>query len=184
MLIVVLGPDGSGKTTLAKSLADNIDGLSYIYFGNNIENRKYIYFNNFLKIKKYGFFNTLLKYIFLLINDFHYYNMSKKKHFISDRCPIDKLLGSKLNQDKGRYLYHKIIQSFMKKPDFIIFLYGDPIILYNRKKEIPINTIEYHINFYREYLSTSGINNIEIDTIKNDIENTFKISYTIIKELI
>ena len=40
MLITILGPDGTGKTTLAKQLADDISNLEYIYFGNNIESRK------------------------------------------------------------------------------------------------------------------------------------------------
>ena len=43
MLITVLGPDGTGKTTLANKLAEAYDNLEYIYFGNNIESRKYKY---------------------------------------------------------------------------------------------------------------------------------------------
>ena len=43
MLITILGPDGTGKTTLAKALSEQIDGLDYVYFGYNNESRNYKY---------------------------------------------------------------------------------------------------------------------------------------------
>ena len=78
MLITVLGPDGTGKTTLANKLAEGYNNLEYIYFGNNIESRKYKYFNSFLYSQKSGKWNTFLKYIFIFINDFYYFNLSQK----------------------------------------------------------------------------------------------------------
>ena len=59
MLITVLGPDGTGKTTLANKLAEAYDNLEYIYFGNNIESRQYKYFSRFLYSQKSG--NCILK---------------------------------------------------------------------------------------------------------------------------
>ena len=48
MLITILGPDGTGKTTLAKLIAEKYFNIDYIYFGNNLESRKYKFFSNFL----------------------------------------------------------------------------------------------------------------------------------------
>ena len=44
MLITILGPDGTGKTTLAKLIAEKYFNIDYIYFGNNLESRKYKFF--------------------------------------------------------------------------------------------------------------------------------------------
>jgi len=184
MLIAVLGPDGSGKTTLSLSLAEKFDNLSYIYFGNNLESRKYVYFDKFLRKNKKGKIYTLLKYVFILINDFHYYKISKERHFIADRCPIDKLLGAKITNKRSRYFYHRITQFFMPKPDIIIFLHGDSNLLYERKKEISKEIIDLYINFYKQYLTSNNINNINIDTTKNNFEETLEICYSFLKKIV
>ena len=61
MLITILGPDGTGKTTLAKLIAEKYFNIDYIYFGNNLESRKYKFFSNFLYANQKGKVNTFLK---------------------------------------------------------------------------------------------------------------------------
>ena len=51
MLVTILGPDGTGKTTLARALAEKIDGLDYVYFGYNKEISDYQFFNSFVKLE-------------------------------------------------------------------------------------------------------------------------------------
>ena len=51
MLVTILGPDGTGKTTLARLLAEKIESLDYVYFGYNKESRQYKYFDVFLSAK-------------------------------------------------------------------------------------------------------------------------------------
>ena len=50
MLITILGPDGTGKTTLANALSEKIDRLEYLYFGGSNESRKYRFFESFIKL--------------------------------------------------------------------------------------------------------------------------------------
>ena len=38
-IIALIGNLGTGKTTLAKALSENIDGLDYVYFGYNKESK-------------------------------------------------------------------------------------------------------------------------------------------------
>jgi thymidylate kinase len=184
MLITVLGPDGTGKTTLANKLAQDYNNLEYIYFGSNIESRKYKYFSSFLYSQKSGKWNTFLKYIFIFINDFYYFNLSKKKHLISDRCPIDKYVGSMVYMDKHRNLYHKLTLKLFPNPDLIILLEGDPEIIYSRKKEIPSDAILKYIRLYKKYIQSNRIKSLIIDTTKYGIEETYDLAYVKINALL
>ena len=51
MLVTILGPDGTGKTTLARALAEKTDGLEYMYFGYNKDSRDYQFFDSFVKLE-------------------------------------------------------------------------------------------------------------------------------------
>jgi len=176
MLITILGPDGTGKTTLAKQLAKDICNLDYIYFGNNIENRKYKYFSSFLNAQKSGKLNTLLKYFFIFINDFYYYNLAKKKNVISDRCPIDKYISTIIKEDKYRNLFHKFTLKLFPNPSFVILLEGDSEIIFRRKEEISISIIDKYMLLYRHYLAENNVDFYSIDTSVNGIEETLKIA--------
>jgi len=184
MLITVLGPDGTGKTTLANKLAEGYNNLEYIYFGNNIENRKYKYFSSFLNSQKSGKWNTFLKYIFIFINDFYYFKLSQKKNLISDRCPIDKYVGSIIYKDKFRNLFYKYSLKLFPNPDFIILLEGDSKIIYLRKKEISSVIISKYISLYKKYIKSNSIKFFTIDTTKNNIEETYDLANEIINELL
>ncbi len=184
MLITVVGPDGTGKTTLAKKLALVNNNLEYVYFGNNIDSRKYKYFSSFLNSQKSGKWNTFLKYIFIFINDFHYFNLSQKKHLITDRCPIDKYVGSIVYKDKIRNLIHKFSLKLYPNPDFIILLEGNPEIIYLRKKEISSDVISKYIFLYKNYIKSNSIKYLTIDTVKYSIEETYDFAHLKINELL
>jgi thymidylate kinase len=176
MLITILGPDGTGKTTLAKLIAEKYSNIDYIYFGNNLENRKYKFFSNFLYANRNGKINTLLKYIFIFINDFYYFHLAKNNHIISDRCPIDKYIGSGIKKDKTRMHYHWLTLKLFPNPDYVILLQGDPAILYLRKKEIPKSVIISYMSLYEKYIKSRKINFSSIDTTKNGIQATLDIA--------
>ena len=176
MLITVLGPDGTGKTTLAKLIAERYSNIEYIYFGNNIESRKYKYFSKFLYSQKSGKLNTLLKYFFIFINDLYYYKLARNKHIISDRCPIDKYLGASIKEDRYRKLFHKFTLYLFPKPNFVILLEGDSDILFQRKKEISIPIINRYMLLYREYLTNNNLDFFSIDTTINGIEDTLDLA--------
>jgi thymidylate kinase len=176
MLITILGPDGTGKTTLAKKLAEDISNLEYIYFGNNIKSRKYKYFGNFLYAQKSGKLNTLLKYFFIFINDFHYYYLARKKNIISDRCPIDKFISTIIKEDNYRNLFHKFTLKLFPNPTFVILLEGDSEIIFHRKEEISISILDKYMLLYRHYLIENNVDFYSIDTSVNGIEETLKIA--------
>ena len=176
MLITVLGPDGTGKTTLAKLIEERYSNIEYIYFGNNIESRKYKYFSKFLYSQKSGKLNTLLKYFFIFINDLYYYRLARNKHVISDRCPIDKYIGTIIKKDKYRNLFHKFTLKLFPNPDYVILLQGDPAVLYKRKEEISESKIISYISLYEKYIQSRNINFLVIDTTKNNIQQTLSLA--------
>jgi thymidylate kinase len=184
MLITILGPDGTGKTTLAKQLADDISNLEYIYFGNNIESRKYKYFSSFLYSQKSGKWNVFLKYIFIFINDLYYFRLARKKNLISDRCPIDKYVGTIIFKDKFRNLFHKYSLKLLPNPDFVILLEGDPEVIYLRKEEISSDAISNYIDLYKKYIKSNSIKSCTIDTTKYNIEETYNLSSIKIEALL
>tara|TARA_B110001450_G_scaffold168828_1_gene157411 strand:- start:1184 stop:1747 length:564 start_codon:yes stop_codon:yes gene_type:complete len=184
MLITVLGPDGTGKTTLANKLAEAYDNLEYIYFGNNIESRQYKYFSRFLYSQKSGKLNIFLKYIFIFINDLYYFRLARKKHLISDRCPIDKYVGTIIFKDKFRNLFHKYSLKLLPNPDFVILLEGDPEVIYLRKKEISSDAISNYIDLYKIYIKSNSIKSYTIDTTKYNIKETYDLATIKIETLL
>lgn len=175
MLVTILGPDGTGKTTLAKALADKTDGLDYVYFGGSNESRKYRIFERFIKSELNNIFLRVVRKVLRVINDFDIYYQAKKNHIISDRCPIDNYIITKIQDRKIRHYYY-VILLFSPNPDLVILLNGDAEIIFKRKEELSVNEIRKYIKCYQEYLNNKQINYCMIDTVENDIENTLRIA--------
>ena len=175
MLVTILGPDGTGKTTLARTLAEKIDGLGYMYFGGSNESRKYRFFEGFIKSDLSNIFLRVIRKALRVINDFDVYYQAKKNHIISDRCPIDNYIITKIQDRKIRYYYYLILL-LSPNPDFVILLNGNAEIIYKRKEELSVNDIRKYIKYYQEYLNNKQINYCMIDTVENDIENTLRIA--------
>jgi len=175
MLITILGPDGTGKTTLAKELADKTDGLDYVYFGGSNESRRYRIFERFIKSDLNNIFLRIIRKVLRVINDLYVFQMAKKSNIISDRCPIDNYIITKIQGRKIRHYYYLILL-FSPNPDLVILLNGDAEIIFKRKEELSVNEIRKYIKYYQEYLNNKQINYCMIDTVENDIESTLRIA--------
>lgn len=181
MLITILGPDGTGKTTLAKTLAENIDGLDYVYFGYNKESRDYQFFDSFVKSEPRNMLKRVIRKGVRFINDLYVFKAAKKNHIISDRCPIDSYVNTKIQGRKLRY-YYLLLLKIYPSPNYVILLEGDSKTIYNRKKEISEQHIKSAIKYYKEYLLTNKISHFVIDTTKNDIKSTYNIAIGKLKQ--
>ena len=181
MLFTILGPDGTGKTTLAKALSEKIDGLDYVYFGYNNESRKYKYCNSFMKSEPKSLLKRIIKKGLRFINDIAIFNSAKRSHVISDRCPIDSYINTKVQGRSLRY-YYALLLRISPNPNYIILLEGDSKVIYNRKKEISEFQISSVIKYYKKYLTKNNIPHLVIDTVKNDINSTFNLAMNALKE--
>lgn len=180
MLVCIMGPDGTGKTTLAKKMSEEIDDLEYIYFGGNKDQRKFVWFKEYLKKERKGWLRTLFKYFLVFINDYAYFMQAKKKHMIADRSPIDKMIGSKMNGKKWRYIYHSIVLRLLPSPDLIILLDGDVDVIYERKREISREKILEYWSLYKSYFTKRRLAYIVIDSTVNDVD---QVAHLAIQEL-
>jgi len=156
--IVLMGPDGSGKSTIATHLQTNLSPVfrktSTFHWRPNVFNKKdnKVAVGNPHAYESRGKFHSFLKLLYYVIDYLIGYYVKilpakiKSTLIIFDRYYYDFLM------DKTRYrmdVPEWLIKIFIKvipTPDIVFFLEGDPKILYERKKEIDVDEIKAQIH--------------------------------------
>jgi len=164
----MLGPDGAGKSTIVKELNKTLQfNLCYLGYG---ESRTY-YFPKIINKLGNDKISRVVNRFLLTLDD--YVTGFKNIIFshvgtIIDRYPSDNIVNTILDNRKS-INYHKFCFKFYPKADIFVLLVGDPNVLYERKKEIPIERIERYIETYKKILIDYNVNYIVIDTTKATI---------------
>lgn len=174
VFVVLLGPDGSGKSTIADRVLKNIGGgfrrKRHFHWrpgvlprlgggrGKGGEKRKAQDVMPSLEYK-YGVFVSLVRYTYYLM-DFIIggslgIGLLKRKTTVvlAERYYYDYFV------HPARYAFRLPMWVFrlgflvVRKPDLLILLDNDPETIWSRKKELPLEEIKRQIRLYREIVS-------------------------------
>ena len=176
MLITVLGPDGSGKTTLAKKIEQQFYGVAYEYYGYNRESRKYRFFAGFINADLNNKILRLLRKIIVYFNDLDLALSTRNRVVVSDRHPIDGYIGSTIYNKKILNRYAQITLLLLPVPNFVVLLGGDPCEIHKRKQDLSVDLIAKANKIYADFLTRKGIHFVSIDTIENDSDAVLDIA--------
>ena len=180
-IIVFLGVDGSGKSTIIKSLVKNNKNFETIHLVPRLFLNKY---NKVIKPhnkKKRGKLFSFLKMIYWILSYylFEIVNINKDKTFLFDRHIYDVIVDPlRYRFSLSKKLTLKII-SLTRKPDIIILMTGDPKKIYLRKKEVKLNDLTIlnnrYINFIKQFENKIILNSLgNLKTNEKKILNIFK----------
>lgn len=163
--VCFLGPDGSGKSTLIEmvykdlKLASSNTNITHlkplIFFKSRSESRGVVTEPHAKKER--GFWASNLKIILWFI-ELWIDKCKLKKNYrlnIYDRSFVDILVDPKRYRFKGSILLLKMLFNFIPKFDQYIVLTGDPEVIYNRKKEVPLEETKRQVESYQN-LSKMG----------------------------
>lgn len=168
--ICIIGPDGSGKTTINRKL-ENILQINAFYLGYG-EQRTYMFSWSRCFGRPVGF--SWLERLGITFDDsiklFRILTLSKKM-VILDRFPSDNIVNTLIDR-RMTFYFHYLIFMILPKPDLFILLHGDERILAQRKGEISRHRIKLFIIAYKLVLRRAGIKYLEVDTTKTDINKS------------
>ena len=183
MLVVFLGPDGSGKSTIIERLY-NLDKNKYtsIYLGHQddyrIKKRRLITFNSYIErvfFQKYSnstlrgravrLISIMLRYFNALKSLIDFIAQHEDRIVLIDRYPYDYFLrepninGGKFQQILFYYLF--------PRPELVVLLEGDPILINKRKAELTPIEITSAIARYKSFILERNIPAIFLNTTDN-----------------
>jgi thymidylate kinase len=161
--IALLGPDGAGKTTIAKKLLQLPFDSKYVYMGrdqfiipiqkirNRWEKKEGAWKGKRYLLKEilvycHRFIELYLRYLFRALPFY-----KRGYLIIYDRYLYDLFVGKGINK---RRIIHKLMYQLFPKPDIVFYLNVDPKIAFERKKEHSEKIIE---QVSQEYKKLDGI---------------------------
>jgi thymidylate kinase len=205
IFIVLIGPDGSGKSTTAHNLIDSeIKKLfqKRLYFHGHFpflpELKKIVVFFKCKKIevqksenssdfssKQLGMLRSMIYPFYYGFNYFlgHFLIWKEKARgdlILFDRYFYDYMIQT-LYAKCPRWLLY-LIAKIIPKPDILIFLKNDPEVIYARKPELKISEIEKQLKIC-DYITSRFENGFAIKTSVTPDEIVEKIQKIIIKRI-
>lgn len=166
IIITVIGPDGSGKTTIIKKLTDKLTNknIKYKYFHlkpNIFQGNKPVTdpHNQTPRSK----ILSLIKIIYWLILFRIYFTLSlfsKTKLYIFDRYPDDLLIDQKRYRFSLNNHITSLILRLFPRPAIWINMTGEAKEIWCRKKEIRLEVLKLQLDKYLNFVKKKNHLNI------------------------
>lgn len=189
-IILFLGPDGSGKTSITEELCNaKPNEITRVYLhAESLEdlNRPLVkllfrlanYQNRFKKEKLLGIFIRLFCHFIRYVEMYSRILAVDEKFLFKgyvcvDRYSYDYFL--RRLDENNRKLEKILYYTLFPKPKYIVLLSGSPRVIVKRKQELTEIEVLKTIEKYRNFVKSSGIPFIEIDTTENNQEQCRKI---------
>ena len=149
MIVVIYGPDGSGKSTVIEHITKEIDcNIEHfrpkVSFTESYIHTKKINNERPYQSEPYGFFTSLLK-IFYNFFIFQFVRLRDNNNIITiyDRYYYDLLIDQKRMRLDGFKFLIRFLAFFVKKPDLTFVLVGSGVVINKRKNELSVEEIDF-----------------------------------------
>jgi len=190
LLVVVLSPDGGGKSSMCKSILEKLLGLfrktNYFHwrpgvlpqirtlFGKSKLESEFV-FSNPHSPKKRSKITSFFRWLYYTLDYFIGYYLKifpmkiKTTAIVMDRYYYDIIV------DPIRYGFNlpqwllKLPLKIIPKPDLTIYLDNEPEELYKRKQELPVEELRRQVNAWRKFIPS--LPNARIVTTDKPLED-------------
>lgn len=183
MIVSIVGPDGSGKSSLAKGVVSETSNSTYLYLGYGADNRDYFFFSSFIKSKPRSLILRLIRRFLINFDDFYklYKSNISKKITILDRYYYDNYVHSRVYNQKRAAIY-LIICKLIPTPKLLVILVGDCVQIALRKNELSSVDVEKICEVYQDLAKMLKVKHLIVNTTDNSLlECTDEISKAIVR---
>lgn len=186
MVIVFLGADGSGKTTIIRHFLNKINGdwseIKYVHFRpsyilkTNTDNGQV---TNPHGGKQPGFIFSMIKLLYFVLEynyAFWFFYRKPGQLVLFDRYYYDVLADPKRVKCSSPQWILTIIKRFIPKPDLVFYLHAPVDEIYKRKKEIDKNELSKILFSYLNLVEKYKFYKIRTDdSVQNSLDQILKI---------
>ena len=178
LCIYLLGPDGAGKTTIARALMDSQIRADIIYYHGRIPFLPRISSITKQRVnkvkysdrkKRFGILHALYYSVDGILASLRDKITNRADRLIiSDRSMYDIIAREEYRRIPF-WIQYMLVKS-TPKPDYAFLLYADPVEIAERKPELPESEISDQYESYRKYSSILNLEEIETSSGKNSME--------------
>jgi len=184
LAISFLGPDGSGKSTIIEELKKQslpFKNIEYFHLKPiKKETSKQQVVTNPHQHPPYSKLKSYIKLLYFI----YQYNLGWIKNIVPlkkrttliifDRYFDDLIVDNKRYRYGGSISIAKFVRFFIPKPDIYFILTTDAKVIYDRKKEVPLDELKRQIKGYQSLKDSKKYYNIDVNRSPEEIVNEIK----------
>jgi len=182
VIVALVGADGTGKSSLARQLAERLPGGEYVYLGHNLESRRYRFGARFFRRKRpRSIMEKISRAFVMYMDDLLIVRHGGRGRLVTDRYPFDHLVQARVFRQKTR-LGHQLLAHIFPNPDLVVLLHGDPRLIHARKEDLDTDKIQRYTDTYKSLLEDRKARYIQVDTASLQPESCIRTILAALRE--